>query len=117
MAHQVPEPTNHTFNRKEFAVLWTIVVLTYGIGDLLTTYYVLWTTPSIVELNVLILAMVARYGTIGLIALKLGGLLLCLCIAVYANQVKDRFLYYWPPVLLIGLGTFVTVYNTTLLLG
>ena len=108
---------NTPFEVTEFYTLWLVAALTFGAGDIITTYYVIWTTPSVVEMNTLLLHAVLEFGQPGIIALKISGFLLCIGISAYAAHVRDRFLFYLPPVVMTVFGTFFSVYNVRLLLA
>ncbi|MFW5896423.1 MAG: hypothetical protein ACOCUA_03470 [archaeon] len=105
------------FDRSEFYGLWFFVAVTYGAGDVLTTMTIVWGSPDVVEANVVVAAVIGAFGTVGLVALKIGELLAAIGISLYGLAVlHDRTVYYLPPVALALLGTFATAYNLVLLL-
>jgi len=104
------------FDPPEFYGLWLFVAVTYGAGDLLTTMTVV-ATPGVVEANAVVAAAIGRFGTTGLVALKIAVLLSSLGISLYGLAVlRDRTIYYLPPVLLACTGGVATAYNLLLLL-
>ncbi|MFT4890932.1 MAG: hypothetical protein ACI9YT_001853 [Halobacteriales archaeon] len=105
------------FDRRELYGLWFLVAMTYGAGDVLTTMTVV-ASPRIVEANGVVAAAIGRFGTTGLIALKIAVLLASLAISLYGLAVlRDRTIYYLPPVLLVCAGGVATSYNLLLLLS
>lgn len=117
LAARLPALENTPFPPREFVALWALAALSFGAGDVLTTLYVLRTDPAIVEANLLIVVAVGRFGSAGLVGLKLAGFALCLGISLHAASTRDAWLYYFPPAVLAVVGTFLTVYNVRLLLG
>ena len=101
----------------EFRLLWILAVLTYGVGDIVTTLALVTYSPTVTEAIVLVRLLLAQFCAGGLVGLKLIVFAASLTVAVYATRVGDRFLYYVPPVTLALVGAFVTVYNVRLMLG
>lgn len=102
--------------RTEFYLLWIGATLAYGVGDLLTTLYFMTNDLGIVEANRLITLVVDAFGHGGFVGLKLLVFLTALAISVLAAEYwNDRTLYYGPPLLLIVLGSVVTINNLYLL--
>lgn len=102
------------FDDREFYLLWVVVVVTYGVGDMLTTMAVV-DAPGLHEANAVVTAALA-FGGGGLAALKflvIGG---CVVLSAGAALRRDRVLYYLPPALLTAMGSLVTVHNLGLLL-
>lgn len=106
------------FDRAEFYGLWFLVAATYGAGDLLTTMTIVEASTEVVEANAVVAAAIARFGSAGLVALKIGVVLAAIGISVYGLVVlRDRTVYYLPPLALALMGTFATAYNLVLLLS
>jgi len=106
------------FDRSEFYGLWLFVAVTYGAGDVLTTMTIVGASPGVVEANAVVAAVVGAFGTTGLVALKIGVLLAAIGISLYGLAVlRDRTVYYFPPVALALVGTFATAYNLLLLVA
>jgi hypothetical protein len=105
-----------SFDRTEFYGLWLFVAVTYGAGDVLTTMTI-DASAGLVEANALVAAAMAQFGSAGLVALKIGVLLASIGISLYGLAVlRDRTVYYLPPLALACMGTFATAYNLVLLL-
>lgn len=103
------------FDESEFYSLWLVVATTYGAGDLLTTMTI-DATPGVVEANAVVAGAVAAFGAPGLVALKMGVLFASIGISLYGLVgLRDRTVYYLPPVVLASMGTFATAYNLWLL--
>lgn len=105
------------WDRREFAVIWSLSALTYVVGDAWTTLVIIRTAPALTEANVIVAATVATFGEVGLVGAKLVVLAVCLAISLHGAEVRDRFLYYQPPIVTILVGSFLTAYNVRLLLG
>lgn len=106
-----------SFDRTEFYGLWLLVAATYGAGDLLTTMTIVEASPGVHEANAVVAATVGRFGSAGLVVLKIGVLLASIAISLYGLAVlRDRTVYYLPPLALACMGTFATAYNLLLLL-
>lgn len=103
------------FDAREFYLLWFVVAATYGVGDTLTTM-ALVDAPGLREANAVVAAALT-FGGGGLVALKIAAIGGCVGVSAWAALRRDRFLYYFPPLLLAVLGSLVTVYNLGLLLG
>ena len=104
------------FDSTEFYWLWLIVAVTYGAGDVLTTLTITGSSPGVVEANVLVATAIHRFGPAGLVVLKIAILVASIGVSLYGLAVlRDRTLYYAPPVMLTAMGAFATVYNVLLL--
>lgn len=109
------ESRTGTFDSLEFYLLWLIVAITYGVGDMLTTM-ALVDAPGLREANVVVAAALT-FGGPGLVVLKLAAIGGCVAISAWAAFRRDRFLYYLPPFMLSTLGSVVTIHNLGLLFG
>lgn len=99
----------------QFYVLWAIALLTYGLGDTLSTLAII-TAPDLKEANILIQFIVTHYGQAGLIGLKTAVFVGCFAISTYgASGERDAVLYYLPTILLGAVGAFTTIFNLGLL--
>lgn len=99
----------------EWHLLWVIALLTYGVGDGLSTIAII-STPGVVETNVLIRWLVDVYGHAGLVGLKITVFIVCLGVSLYGGRIeRDAILYYAPMVLLAVVGAFTTAVNIGLL--
>lgn len=102
------------YDEREFGWLWLIPLATYGVGDIVTTITLLRFTAAVNELNGLITVVVDTFGLSGFVALKLGVFLACLGISLLGATWDDPVLYYFPPIVLSVVGTFVTAMNLQL---
>lgn len=101
---------------RAFGLLWLLAVLTYGVGDLLTTVAITQ-TPELHEANMLVLEVINQFGHAGLVGVKLAAFLLAFGIALDGARVGDRVTYYLPPATLVVFGVALTTYNLGLLFG
>lgn len=99
----------------EFYWLWIAATATYGVGDLVTTIAFRGYVPAVTEGNPVVAAALDAFGLPGLVALKTAVYLVMLWISVVGARDGDRLLYYFPPVLLTAVGTYLTASNLRLL--
>lgn len=105
------------FDPDEYANIWLLATMSYGVGDIVTTMALVRFSARVQEANLLLQYVVNQFGQFGLVALKLAVFMTCIAISLTAARDEDRFVYYVPPVVLTLVGTFTTVYNLRLLLG
>ncbi|WP_435073255.1 hypothetical protein [Halorubrum sp. HHNYT27] len=105
------------YNRRpqEFYWFWIAATATYGVGDIVSTIAFLEYVPSINEANPVVIFALDALGLTGLVVVKLLVYLVMLWISVSGARDGDAFLYYFPPVLLTLVGTYLTVSNVRLL--
>jgi hypothetical protein len=96
--------------------VWILAVVTYGVGDGLTTAAVVWSTPLLREANPIVNAAVDAFGAGGLIGLKILALGTAYAFSVWGSTDGDQFMFYLPPVVLAVVGTATTLFNLHLLL-
>ena len=101
----------------EFTLLWLIALATYGVGDIVTTIALIYFSPTVTEGNALIATVVAAYGPLGLVGLKLLAFAGCLAVALYAARTRERLLYYATPAIVAVAGAFATAWNVRLMMG
>lgn len=102
---------------QEFYWLWIFATATYGVGDMVTTITILEFDVGVREANLLLKYIFDSLGHGGLIGLKIFVFVACLTVSLIALEYWDDWpMYYLPPLLLIGLGTAVTVNNLYLFL-
>lgn len=91
--------------------LWGLAVLTYGIGDFVTTIWAVLTHPGIIEANPIVAALLETYGVLGFLALK--GLVFFILILVSALAVAENRRYgaLWPPIVASMIGILLTGWN------
>jgi hypothetical protein len=98
-----------------FSVLWVLALVAYGAGDTATTLAVV-SSPAHAELNPVVAAAVGRFGTAGVLGLKLLAVAACAWLCVhYGVRDDDRLFTYGPPVLLCVLGVATTGANLAIL--
>ncbi|MGQ3327720.1 MULTISPECIES: hypothetical protein [Halorubrum] len=101
---------------QEFYWLWIAATATYGVGDVVSTIAFLEYVPTIQEANPVVAFALDSFGLGGLVALKIAVYLVMLWISVSGARDGDGLLYYFPPVLLTIVGTYLTASNMRLLL-
>lgn len=95
---------------REFYLLWLLAVLTYGVGDTLTTSVAL-IDPSVQETNPVVAFLITEMNIAGFLGLKLVLFLVLIAISAKGAIDGDRLAYYAPPVFALGLGTALTLWN------
>ena len=107
-----------TYRRRpqEFYWLWIAATATYGVGDIVSTIAFLEYVPAVSEANPVVALALDSFGLGGLVLLKIAVYLIMLWISVSAARDGDGLLYYFPPVLLTLVGTYLTASNVRLLL-
>lgn len=104
--------------QREFVWLWIAATTGYGVGDVVTTIALVKYHPTVSEGNPMIAHAMDALGLGGLVAVKLLAFAVCFGLSFYAVRVwRDRFVYYFPPIVLLAFGVFFTVYNVRLMLG
>lgn len=71
--------------------------------------------PTIGEANPIVVLALDSFGLSGLVLLKIAVYLVMLWISVTGARDGDTLLYYFPPVLLTLVGTYLTASNIRLL--
>lgn len=101
---------------QEFYWLWILATVAYGVGDIVTTVTIVefGDRLGVREQNVLMQRVVDSFGQYGIIGLKLAVFFSSLAVSLYAAERLDWPLYYMPPVVLIAVGTVVTLHNLRL---
>ncbi|NHN61152.1 MULTISPECIES: hypothetical protein [Halorussus] len=103
---------------REFVWLWIAATSGYGVGDVVTTIALVRYHPVVAEGNPLLARLLSRFGLGGLVGAKLLVFAVCFGLSFYAVRVwRDRFVYYFAPLVLLLFGVFFTVYNVRLMLG
>lgn len=100
----------------EFYLLWLVAALSYGLGDMVTTS-VVFVTPLVGESNPFVALVLAQFGLVGFVAMKLLIFGVLLAIGVKGAIDDDRLSYYGPPLLATLVGVGLTVWNLTAILG
>lgn len=111
-----PEPLYRTRPTGFYAV-WFAAALTYGVGDVVSTVYAVLTVPGLIEGNPVVSGILELLGLPGFVLLKLLVFLVLISVSVQGGRTADRFSYYWPPVVMVGLGLLLTGWNLRLILG
>ncbi|MFD1569950.1 response regulator transcription factor [Halorubrum laminariae] len=102
---------------REFYALWFVAALTYGVGDIVSTLYATAAVPGLIEGNPVVGGLLATVGVPGFLVLKLLVFLVLLSVSVQGGRARDRYSYYWPPVVTTGLGLLLTGWNLRLIAG
>lgn len=102
-------------NGREFYGLWGGALLTYGLGDFLSTILAVYTVPGLYEGNPVIATVLAHTGILGFLAVKVVVFLGALGLSVRGANVGDRLTYYAPPLLISAFGIVLTVWNLSLI--
>jgi hypothetical protein len=106
-----------TYRRRpqQFYWLWIAATATYGVGDIVSTIAFLEYVPAIREANPLVVFALDAFGLGGLVALKIAVYLFLIWVSVRGAREGDGLLYYYPPILLTVVGTYLTASNVRLL--
>lgn len=89
--------------------------MTYGVGDIVSTIAFLEYVPTVEEANPVVAFALDAVGLSGLVVLKSVVYLVMVWICVSGARDGDALLYYFPPVLLTVVGTYLTASNVRLL--
>lgn len=89
--------------------------MTYGVGDIVSTIAFLEYVPTVEEANPVVALALDAVGLSGLVVLKIVVYLVMVWISVSGARDGDALLYYFPPVLLTVVGTYLTASNVRLL--
>lgn len=109
--------TNTRLSSKSISILlWAVAVLTFGIGDTLTTMVILGQQNFMGETNPIVAAAVSQFGLVGFLGLKVLVMGVALLAGLYAYRANDRLLSVVIPLLLAIAGCYATVSNFRLLL-
>ena len=92
-------------------LLWGVAVLTYGVGDFVTTIIAVYFVEGLGESNPLVVLLLNQFGIRGLFALKIVVFVIAVGINLGFRKRGDRLGYYGPPVFVALLGTLLTVSN------
>ncbi|TKX57045.1 hypothetical protein EXE45_17915, partial [Halorubrum sp. SP9] len=93
---------------REFYGLWFLAVLTYGVGDVVSTLYATVAVPGLIEANPIVGTLLSSSGLPGFLLLKLLVLFVLISVSVQGARRRERFSYYWPPVVATGIGLLLT---------
>ena len=102
---------------REFYGLWFLAALTYGIGDVVSTLYATVAVPGLIEANPIVGTLLSASGLPGFLLLKLLVLFVLISVSVQGARRRERFSYYWPPVVATGIGLLLTGWNVRLVIG
>lgn len=100
-----------------FYALWLAAALTYGVGDVVSTLYATTAVPGLLEGNPVVNTLLENFGLAGFLSLKLLVFLVLISVSVQGARSRERFSYYWPPVVMTGLGLLLTGWNVQLIVG
>lgn len=92
-------------------LLWGVAVLTYGVGDVVSTIIAVYFVQGLGESNPLVLFLLNEFGIRGLFALKIAVFVIAVGINLGFRKRGDWLGYYGPPVFVAVLGAFLTISN------
>lgn len=102
---------------RAFVGFWALALLTYGVGDLVTTAWGVTYAAGIRESNPIVAALLDTYGAGGFLVLKTLIFLLLLLLSLRAVE-EDKWIgAMWPPVVATLIGTALTVWNLIVIFG
>lgn len=96
---------------REFWTLWTLALLTYGVGDIVTTGVGVVFVPGIVERNAIVLWALETLGMPGFVAVKAVSFVLLMEISLIGDHEGDPLAYFGSPIAAVILGTSLTAWN------
>lgn len=91
--------------------IWSLALLTFGVGDVATTWYGLQ-TPGVMESNAVPALFIQQYGILGMIAMKLTFITV---MYIWYLSLSDRTAGIGIPSGLAVVGTLVTVWNLSVI--
>lgn len=97
-------------------MLWGLALLTYGIGDIATTIWLVYGDPTLGEANPLIRWTIETLGIAGFLGLKLAAFVVGVGIGWTAVRRGSVVFYYAPPLGMIAFGLYATAVNLVLIL-
>lgn len=104
----------HRERSREFVMLWAVATLAYGVGDTFTTIVGV-EGYGLEESNPFVDLILDVWGIGGFVTLKIAVFGILLAISLYHSGRRETVHYYWPPLLLIGVGVFLTAWNTVMI--
>lgn len=102
---------------RSLAALWSVALLTYGVGDVATTIVITQFSTRVSEANLLVATVLREFGGAGLAGVKLAVFALCLAASLDAARREDSLGTHLPPAVLAVVGVTVTAVNLGLLFG
>lgn len=100
---------------QEFYALWAAAVLTYGVGDFLSTIVAVFAVPGLYEGNPVIDIVLRHAGIPGFLGVKIVIFILAIGVSVRGAKEGDRITYYAPPLCITALGIALTAWNVALI--
>ena len=111
------QPTWFTFQGvpyapERFTLAWILALATYGVGDVVTTIWLVWFSPAHAEANPIVAGAISNFGGGGFLALKLLVFYAAIGVSLWGGvQYRDRLLVYGPPLVLTAVGLLVSTIN------
>ncbi|MFB6297861.1 MAG: hypothetical protein ABEH56_05010 [Salinirussus sp.] len=100
------------FDETAFWGVWLLAVLTYGIGDIVTTVGIVWASPAYAEANPIVVWAVEAFGAVGFFGVKLLAFYAVLAASLWGGiGDEDALLFYGLPAVLALVGSFTTAVN------
>lgn len=92
-------------------VLWGIAILTYGVGDVVSTIIAVYFVAGLGEANPVVDFVLVEYGIRGFLVFKLIIFIVAIGINLKTRQYGDPLSYYGPPIFVALLGAALSASN------
>lgn len=105
------------FDELRFVQAWLLALVTYGVGDVVTTIAIVSVSDLHAEANPVVRQAIAAFGGGGFLGLKF--VVFCACIVISLRVGAggdDPLMLYYPPLLLAVVGSYLTLHNLGLLM-
>jgi|APHM01.1.fsa_nt_gi hypothetical protein len=93
------------------SLLWGVAVLTYGVGDTITTIVAVYFVKGLGESNPIVAVLLNQFGIQGLFGLKIVVFVVAVGVSISTRTREDPWSYYGPPLFIAVIGTVLTVSN------
>lgn len=98
-------------------LLWGIAILTYGVGDVVSTVIAVYFVAGLGEANPVVNFILVEYGIRGFLVFKLVILAIAVGINLHTRKYGDPISYYGPPVFVALVGAALTASNLLAIMG
>mgnify|MGYP007020463594 FL=1 len=93
------------------SLLWGVAVLTYGVGDTITTIVAVYFVEGLGESNPIVVVLLNQFGIRGLFGLKIVVFVVAVGVNIRTRRRDDPWSYYGPPIFVAVVGAVLTVSN------
>jgi len=93
------------------SLLWGVAVLTYGVGDTITTIVAVYFVQGLGESNPIVVVLLNQFGIRGLFGLKIVVFVVAVGVNIRTRRRDDPWSYYGPPIFVAVVGAVLTVSN------